>query len=44
VMTGADAHPNFGAPILPGLPQGSIVMIEDGIETVVHLGTGHAPA
>jgi probable phosphoglycerate mutase len=30
--------------MLPGLPQGSLVMIENGLETIVHLGTGRAPA
>ncbi|QNA85691.1 histidine phosphatase family protein [Sphingomonas sp. So64.6b] len=44
VMTGADEITGFGAPALPGLPQGSVVKIEHGIESVVHLGTGHAPA
>ena len=44
VMTGAAAHGEFGAPIAPGLPQGSVVMIEAGVEQVVHLGTGYAPA
>ena len=44
VMTGADAHRDFDAPIAPGLPQGSIVTIEGGVETIAHLGTGHAPA
>ena len=44
LMTGADAHPEFAAPIAPGLPQGSVVLIEDGRESVPHLGTGHAPA
>lgn len=44
VMTGAAAHPMFGAPTLPGLPQGSVVMIEGGVEHLVHRGTGHAPA
>ena len=44
VLTGADPHPEFGVPILPGLPQGSVVAIEQGVERVVHLGTGHAPA
>ncbi|ODP39652.1 histidine phosphatase family protein [Sphingomonas turrisvirgatae] len=44
VMTGADAHPEFATPIAPGLPQGSVVMIERGMETVVHTGSGHAPA
>ena len=44
IMTGAPVHPDWAVPIAPGLPQGSVVMIERGIETVAHLGTGHAPA
>ena len=44
VMTGASAHDDFGAPIAPGLPQGSVVVIEGGVETIAHLGTGHSPA
>ncbi|MFM9829295.1 MAG: histidine phosphatase family protein [Sphingomonas sp.] len=44
VMTGAEPHPTLGAPTRPGLPQGSMVMIEHGVETVIHLGGGHAPA
>ncbi|MEG3181076.1 histidine phosphatase family protein [Sphingomonas sp. LT1P40] len=44
VMTGESAHPEFDAPIAAGLPQGSVVMIENGVETVMHTGTGHAPA
>lgn len=44
VMTGADVRPDIGAPVAPGLPQGTIVMIEGGVERVVHLGAGHAPA
>lgn len=44
VMTGAAPHPDFGAPIAPGLPQGSVVMIESGVETIAHLGSGRAPA
>jgi probable phosphoglycerate mutase len=44
VMTGQDAHPEFGAPIAPGLSQGSVVMIEQGVEHVVHTGSGRAPA
>ena len=44
VMTGQDVHPEFASPISPGLPQGSVVMIERGRETVVHLGSGRAPA
>jgi len=44
VMTGQDVLPQFRAPVAPDLPQGSIVLIEDGVERVVHLGTGDAPA
>ena len=44
VMTGAPDHPEWGAPIAAGLPQGSLVLIENGCESVAHLGTGHAPA
>ncbi|QDX27765.1 histidine phosphatase family protein [Sphingomonas suaedae] len=44
VMTGQDVHPQFEAPIAPGLPQGSVAMIAQGVETVVHLGSGYAPA
>ena len=43
VLTAAPVDP-CGAPVLDGLPQGSIAMIEGGHETIVHLGTGHAPA
>ena len=44
LLTGMDVEPRWSAPIAPSLPQGSMVMIEDGRETVVHLGAGHAPA
>ncbi|WP_010219131.1 histidine phosphatase family protein [Sphingomonas sp. PAMC 26621] len=44
VMTGGADLPGYGAPALPGLPQGSIVLIERGVETLVHRGAGHAPA
>lgn len=43
VMTGAPVD-QCGAPVLPGHPQGTVTMIERGVETVVHLGAGHAPA
>ena len=43
VMTGAPLD-ECGAPVLPGNPQGTVTMIERGAETIVHLGTGHAPA
>ncbi|MEG3176940.1 histidine phosphatase family protein [Sphingomonas sp. RB3P16] len=44
VMTGAPDLAGFGAPAAPGLPQGSVVLIEQGVESVVHRGAGHAPA
>ena len=40
VMTRQDVLPQFAAPVAPDLPQGSIVLIEGGIETIVHLGSG----
>ncbi|RDE07300.1 histidine phosphatase family protein [Sphingomonas aracearum] len=44
LMTGADMHPEFAAPIAGGLPQGSIVLVENGCESVAYLGEGRAPA
>ena len=44
VMTGQPAHAEFEAPVARVLPQGSLVMLEGGVETVLHTGTGHAPA
>ena len=44
LMTGADVHHKFAAPFAPGLPQGSLVLVDGGRETVPHLGTGYAPA
>jgi probable phosphoglycerate mutase len=44
LMTDRRIAPSTGAPIAPGLPQGSVVMIEGGVETVAHRGAGHAPA
>lgn len=38
IMTGAAERPECGAPVADGLPQGSVVMIEDGVERVIHLG------
>lgn len=40
VMTGAPVIERFGAPAAGHLPQGSLVMIERGVETIVHLGGG----
>ena len=44
LLTGADPHPDYAAPVSGGLPQGSVVLIENGRESVAHLGQGHAPA
>lgn len=43
VATDAPVGP-CGAPVLPGHPQGSVSMIANGVETLVHRGTGYAPA
>lgn len=40
VMTGQPPVDRFGAPAAGHLPQGSLVMIESGVETIVHLGGG----
>ena len=40
VLLGLPEHSQFGAPIAPGLPQGSVVMIADGREQIVVTGTG----
>jgi broad specificity phosphatase PhoE len=44
VLMGLPVDPEYGAPIARGLPQGSVVMIENAIETVVirGMGGGHA--
>ena len=44
VLTGADVLPQFAAPVAPDLPQGSVVLIEDGVETVAVTGTGRGGA
>ena len=44
LMTGAAVHGEYAVPIAPGLPQGSVALIENGRESILHLGTGHAPA
>ena len=40
VLTGLDPLPGYDAPVAPGLPQGSIVMIDEGVETLIVEGTG----
>ena len=44
VMTGQPVDAAWGAPVSPGLPQGSVSLVERGVETVAHRGTGYAPA
>jgi broad specificity phosphatase PhoE len=44
VMTGCDVHPELETRVAAGLPQGSVVMIANGVESVIHTGTGRAPA
>jgi len=41
LMTGRNPAASVGAPLAPSLPQGSVVMIEGGVETVAHRGRGH---
>lgn len=43
LLTGAPRQPDIGAPMAPGLPQGSITMIADAREIVIHTGLGRAP-
>jgi len=38
LMTGRKPVPAIGAPLAPALPQGSVVMIDSGIETIAHRG------
>ncbi|MEP2988509.1 MAG: histidine phosphatase family protein [Parasphingorhabdus sp.] len=40
MLTNLPEHTKYGAPIAQSLPQGSIVEICNGVETVVHLGGG----
>jgi probable phosphoglycerate mutase len=40
LLTGAPDRPGCGAPVSRPLPQGSVVCIEDGVETVLGLGSG----
>lgn len=44
LLTGASPGPDYSAPLAGGLPQGSIAMIVDGCETVIHSGDGQALA
>lgn len=40
ILVGLTVDPHWKAPIAPNLPQGSLVMIEKGVETIVHRGGG----
>ncbi|MEO5866165.1 MAG: histidine phosphatase family protein [Sphingomonas sp.] len=44
VMTGLPDLPSYEAPVAEDLPQGSVVMIQRGVETLVHRGSGAARA
>ncbi len=44
VMAGGEILAQFAAPVAADLPQGSIVRIEKGVETVVHWGAGRDSA
>lgn len=44
LMTGVAHDPVLKAGVAAGLPQGSMVMIADGAETLIHRGRGGAPA
>lgn len=39
-LLGLELLPGYDVPVAPGLPQGSVVMIEDGAETLIVEGTG----
>jgi probable phosphoglycerate mutase len=40
LLTRAPDRPGCGAPVAAPLPQGSVVCVEDGVETVLGLGSG----
>ncbi len=40
MLTGAPDRPECGAPVADALPQGSVVCIEKGAETVIGRGAG----
>lgn len=44
LLTAMESRRDHRAPVAAQLPQGSIVMIENGAEQVVHTGAGQAPA
>ena len=40
LLLGLPVDPRFGAPIAPSLPQGTLVMIGNGEEKIIHAGGG----
>jgi glucosyl-3-phosphoglycerate phosphatase len=40
ILLGLPVDPRFGAPFAPRVPQGSLVMVGNGAETIVKAGTG----
>lgn len=40
LLTGAGPNPDCGAPVAANLPQGSVAEIEEGRETLLHVGSG----
>lgn len=43
LMTGLADHPDIGVPAAPSVPQGSVMMVARGVETMVLRGSGFAP-
>lgn len=41
LLAGLPTHPLTHTPFAPNLPQGSVSLLEGGVDTTVHLGTGH---
>ncbi len=44
ILLGLPIDPHWRAPIAPSLPQGTMVMIDKGVEEIVHLGGSAKPA
>lgn len=43
MLTGAPERPEYRAPVADGLPQGSVVEIAEGAESILYRGQGRAP-
>ncbi len=44
ILLGLPVDPRYGAPIAPNLPQGTLVMVGNGQEKIIHSGDGVAHA